>query len=615
MSKKGGRKERERAAFAAGQASSRGYQAMAAIGGQNGDWPLSLIGEDSEVWQNIYTLRGRMRDLFRTNPYYQKYRELLWANVFGEKGIMLRMKVKETEDRVVNAPEECAYRRDYNLRRKRVRHWLRSKRGDGYYRMIRTLVRQNMIQVGDPDVYANMLIERRWEEWKRAENCDTRGQREYGEFRQLRLISGARDGDIFIRHVRDPKVNKFGYAQQLINSEWCDHFYNGTLPNGNEVRMGIEYPRMSWGLGKPVAYYFIKRQPQDWQFSIPGAFNFTSGNLHERVPAEEIIHYARYSDADSTRPAPWGASTIPKARQLDQYELAEVIAAREQACKMGYLYSDLVPEGGYQGDPIDPRRTVVQDRVPGGTQGLPYGVKYQEVDPKHPNGNFENFRKGQLRSWCAGMPGADYNIIANDLEGINFSAGRLGRLDTNEMSKMIQRFDIDRAERPTFEAWLEMGLITGAVPLPLAKFAKLNKPCFQGRRWAGVDEVKEATAAALRISNKMSSRSRECAEDGDDFEEIAFELAEEEMLLESLGLSSELSVEGVKPAQPAGDIADDGTQAGGGDDSANPKNPKAATTDAEDEKSYQEDLSKHPTINRLNGASPLTKRVNGVAAS
>ena len=434
---------------------------------------------------------------------------------------------------------------------------------------------------------------------------------EYGELRQLRLISGARDGDIFIRHVRDPKVNKFGYAQQFINSEWCDHFYNGVLPNGNEVRMGIEYPKMSWGLGKPVAYYFIKRQPQDWQFSIPGAFNFTSGNLHERIPAEEIIHYARYSDADSTRPAPWGASTIPKARQLDQYELAEVIAAREQACKTGFLTSTLVPEGGQEFQPPNPQGVTLQDQVPGSTQGLPWGVDYKERNPTHPNGNFDTFRKGQLRSWCAGMPGADYNIIANDLEGINFSAGRLGRLDTNEMSKMIQRFDINRAERPTFEAWLEMSLITGAVPLPLAKFDKFNKPNFQGRRWAGVDEVKEATAAALRISNKMSSRSRECAEDGDDFEEIAFELAEEEMLLESLGLSSELSVEGVKPAQPAGDIADDGTPAAGGDDDADPKNPKAATADADDEKSYREDLSKHPSLKRLNGHDPTPKKTNG----
>ena len=178
MSKKGGKKERAAAAFNAGRPSvQRGYQAMAAVGGQNGDWPLSLIGEDSEVWQNIYTLRGRMRDLYRTNPYYQKYRELLWANVFGEKGITLRMKVKETEDRVINAPQEKAAIRDYNLRRKRVRHWLKSKRGLPVYRMFRTLARQNMIQVGDPDVYANMLIERRWHEWQRSEFCDVRGQR------------------------------------------------------------------------------------------------------------------------------------------------------------------------------------------------------------------------------------------------------------------------------------------------------------------------------------------------------------------------------------------------------------------------------------------------------
>ena len=541
-------------AFRGSKTSQRGYREVIAVGGQNDDWALDTVGEDSKIWQNIFYLRARMRDLFDTNPYFSKYRELIWANVFGEKGIMLRMKVKETEDRVVNSPDERAFIKGYEERRNRVAEWVASRDGREWIReqhglhLLREFgtngSRVAQIKVGAPDVYANEIIERRWDEWQRAENCDARGRRPYSILRQLRLLSCARDGDFFIRLIRDPKVNKFGFALQMINAEWVDYFYNATLPNGNVVRMGIEYQNNSWGIGKPVAYYFIKRQPQDWQFSIPGAFNFNQGNMHDRVPASEIIHYARYTDADSTRPAPWGSSTIFKARQLDQFELYEVIAARASACKTGWLYSDLVPEGGDGFQPPDPRGIRNLKTEAGGIYGLPWGVKYQESDPTHPNGNFEEFRKGQLRSWCAGMPAADYNTIANDLEGINFSAGRLGRLDTNEMSKLIQNWDIDMAERPIFEAWLEMALTTGAVPLPLAKFQKFNKPVFSGRRWAQVDEIKAVNAAALRVANHMSTLSKECAELGVDFEDNALERAEEMMLLESLGLKSSLTVEG-----------------------------------------------------------------------
>lgn len=556
---------------------------MAGRGSANQDWNPSLIGDDADLWQSAYMLTARMRDLFKTNPVYVKYRELLWANIFGENGIMCRMKIKETEDRVVNSPDEknalIAYERRWN----RVMEWAERKSGNPIerYRAYRLaeamqrskpediLERKATIQVGDPDVYANQYIERSWTRWQRAEFCDVRQRRNYHTMRLLRLINGVRDGDFFLRHIRDKNVNEFGYSLQMVSSEWCDRFYNDILPNGNVVVMGIEYEMNSWGLGKVVAFHFIKRQPRDWQFTtITSGFGLglqARSILRARVDALDIIHYARPVDAEGTRPAPWAVSTMTKMRQLDQYELAEVIAAREAACKTGFYYSDILPEGGMaQFDPPDPTTGISTEALaPGEQRGLKWGVKYQANDPKHPNGNFAQFRKGMGQSGTAGMPGGDYNTIFNDLENINFSAGRLGRLDTNEMSKLIQRFDIDVAETPIFEAWLEMALVNGAINLPAVKFDKYNKPTFQGRRWDQVDEIKAVNAAALRIANKLSSRNKECAQEGIDFEENALELAEEGMLLESLGLDSATTVEHEPAAQPAEDVADEEAPATG----------------------------------------------------
>lgn len=566
------------------------------------DWNPALIGDDADIWQSAYMLTSRMRDLFKTNPAYVKYRELLWANIFGENGIMLRMKIKETEDRIVYSADEAKALIIYEKRINRIREWAEKKLGTEIQRYRAFQLADNMersstdaiisgrakIQVGDPDVFANLLIERAFQRWQRAEFCDVRGRRNYNTLRQLRLINGVRDGDFFLRHIRDPKVNEFGYSLQMISSEWCDRFYRDTFNNGvnagNVAVMGIEYEMNQWGLGKPVAFYFIKRQPRDWQMtSVYSGFGLGSAArsiLRARVDAADIIHYARPVDSDGTRPAPWAVSTMVKGRQLDQYELAEVIAAREAACKTGFYYSDVLPEGGYaQYEQPDPTTGVsTEPLAPGETRPLKWGIKYQDRDPKHPNGNFSGFRKGMGQSISAGMPGGDYNTLFNDLENINFSAGRLGRLDTNEMSKLIQRFDIDVAERPVFEAWLEMALITGAVSLPLAKFDKFNKPLFQGRRWAQVDEVKAVNAAALRVANKFSSRSAECASGAGgealDFEENALELAEEEMLLESLGLESAMTVEHEPTAQPAEDVAAGGTgTATGGTTKPAPKQP------------------------------------------
>lgn len=543
----------------------RGYREVAGVGEQFSDWAFSLQGEDSDLWQNVWALTSRMRDLFRTNPIFTKIRETLWSNVFGEHGIMCRMKIKETEDRIVYAPDEAKHLRMWEDRVQRVMDWAGRitgnpaaqyrafKLADTYQRMSPDEIIRGKatIQIGQPDIFANELILNKWKEWQLPLYCDLRQARPYQILRQLRLISAIRDGDFFIRMIASPGVNKFGFTTQIINAEWCDHFYNTQLPNGNVVIMGIEHKMTPWGLGPKIAYYFIKRQPQDWQFSIPGAFNFTGGELHIRIDAREIIHYARPVDADSTRPAPWLVSTIPLARQGNEYAIAEVIAARENACKMGVLWSDVDPEGGQGSTTPDPQSGAAKlRRSPGALLALKYGVKYSEINPTHPNQNYPAFMKQMQRLLVAGVPSGDYNSIANDMESVNFASGKLGRLDSNEVSKTLQRWDIDCAERVIFENWLDMALITGAVPLPLAKFDKFNKPVFMGRRWKSADEVKDNSAAAMRIANNMSSWSRECADQSIEFNEEMFQKAEDLMTMSELGIDPTLTVQPPKAAPP-----------------------------------------------------------------
>lgn len=535
--------------------SHRAYKEVAAVGGVNSDWAVNALSEDSDVWQNQFLLRQRSRDLFRTDAVFCKYREELWANSFGANGITLRMDIKEEYDRPVKSMRERAFRRAYNRRKQRVHDYLSRKYGN---KLEFRAISDDIAQAGEKDVYSNYLIEEAWKEWQRREFCTMANRLSYQEVRFVRLLSAARDGDFFIRHVKNPKVNKFGYSLHLINSEWCDFYFNTALTNGNEVRMGIERDQY----GKNLMYYFIKRQPMDWQYAIPGAFNYAAAAAHQQIPADQIIHYARYVDGDSTRPAPWSAPVIPKSRHLDKYEEAEVVSARVAACKMGFLTSNLVPEGGFAGELPDPTQTATLEAEPGAFEGLPWGVGVEAVDFKHPNQNFPAFRKEMLRAWCAGMPGANYNIIANDLEGVNYSSGRLGMLDERELWKVIQNFDIDIAERPIFENWLEMSLMTGALPLSLTEYDRLNRPIFRGRRWAWVDPLKEVQASALQVANKFTSRTR-IIEDSDvdaDFEQILFELAEEEMLMEELGMDSSSVIGKTTPQKPNGEDVLDGDE-------------------------------------------------------
>lgn len=541
--------------------SKRGYREVLGVGNINADWPISMLSEDSEIWQNGWLLISRMRDLFRVNPHFIKWREHLWSQIFGPNGIMTRYKIKETEDRIVNTPDEkwllIQHERKINELREHAARMGRSPMVQ--YRCYTLadrlersepediLKRQAMVKVGAPDLYAIQRCEQNKKAWEDAKYSDLRGRFNYNTHRLIRMVSAVRDGDIFIRLLSNPtknkdgsfQLNKFGFSLQLINAEWCDRFYNTTLPNGNVVIMGIEYQMTDWGIGSPVAYYFIKRQPRDWQFSVPASFNFSTGALHQRIDARDVIHYARPVDADGTRPSPWAASVITTSRQLSQAMFAELVAWRESACKTGFYYSDVLPQGGFAQDveQPDPSKCPTEMAAPGSVTPLEWGIKFQERNPTHPNANVETFRKASLRDESAGMPGSSYSALASDYESINFSAGRLDKLGTNDVCEMLQSFDIDVAERLITERLLEMSLLTGAIPLPVTRFDKYNKAVFSGRRWPQVDEVKSEQASAMRITNNKSSWGIECALDGKDFDEVVQDKAENMMTLEQFGLS------------------------------------------------------------------------------
>jgi lambda family phage portal protein len=552
-----------------GKMQQRSYRDVLGLGGAYQDWIMSFVSEDADLKNNNALLRERSRSLFKEDCYFRKYKEELFANVFGEEGIRLRMKCKEEADRVVYAPDEKSFLEVEAARLEKLRAFVIRKAGLGQAVTATDFLfrarydRANAtVKAGALDLYACRVIEEAYKEWQRAEFCTMTGKLNYNQVRQLRLLSCARDGDFFLRMIEvDPSENKFGFSLQLINAEWCDFNLNvATLENGNSIRMGVELN----GWGKPVAYHFIKRTAWDWQFSTPGTAGQTSGH-HQRIEAREIIHYVRLEAADSTRGAPWSASVIPKSRQLDKFEEAEVIAARVAACKMGFLESTVVPEGGIE-NPPNPCEAPTNDLKPGGAQGLPFGVTFKEWNPNHPTQNFDTFRRGMLRSWCAGLPGADYNVIANDLENINFSAGRLGRLDTNEMWKVLQRLDIDIAERPIFERWLERAMAVKAIKLPLAKFKKYNCPHFSGRRWAGVDPIKETQAAVLAITNRLMSYSRWYDDQGWDLEEEWETMAQEEMLADELGIKL--------PGQLEAELAMATAEAANADDEEDEPKPK-----------------------------------------
>jgi lambda family phage portal protein len=217
------------------------------------------------------------------------------------------------------------------------------------------------------------------------------------------------------------------------------------------------------------------------------------------------------------RACSWMSSALIKMHHLNGYEEAEVIAARGAACKMGFFKT---PTGDdYNPDDHDEEESPVSEATPGTFEEMPAGWEFQEYDPKHPITGFGEFVQAELRSMAAGL-GVSYHTWSQNLAEANFGNLRAGLLDERDWWKLIQVIVIEGLHVPVWEAWLDMALLSGAVPLPYSKYDKFNAPVWHPRRWAWVDPLKYIKARQLEKAEGWTSDTDICAENGNDFPEI-----------------------------------------------------------------------------------------------
>lgn len=395
---------------------------------------------------------------------------------------------------------------------------------------------------GLQDTTANAIIQDAWTRWSRRGVCDVTGEMSWLAIQRTAVQTVARDGEILIRKVRGFD-NPFGFALQLFEADHLDDTLNYSLQNGNEIRMGVE--RDQWK--RPVAYWMFSQHPGDYLYQV-------SGQRYARIPAEDMIHLYVKERPSQTRGVPWMHASMTRMKNLNGYEEAEIIAARAAASKMGIIQSPTGDE--YPGDDDDGQGNVIQEIEPALVTQLPKGWEWKEFDPTHPAGNFGPFMKATLRSIASGLL-VSYTGLTGDLEGVSYSAGRIGVLEERDMWRVFQQWLIEDLITDVFETWLALALLTQAVPLPPVKYGKFNAPRFRARGWTWVDPAKEISANRDAITAGLASRTDILAEQGMDFEETLDELAAEAALAKEKGVNIDPAA--VTAAAPApGDDGDTG---------------------------------------------------------
>lgn len=454
-----------------------GYQA-AAINRLTNNWASQSLSIDSIAQTQLNTLRARCRVLADQNDYAVKFLRMVKNNVVGPEGIGLKNKA---EDPPRNGAENPT-----------------------------------------PDKYANRVIETAWWNFGKRGRCTTDRSMTLCDVENLCAETIARDGEILIRKIRGFN-NRDRFALQIIEADYLDTEKNEKLSGGNEIRMGVELNQ--WR--EPVAYWLRASNPNDTQ-GIGGV-----DMRWERVPARDIIHGFIRIRPEQTRGIPWMAAAAYRLNMLGKYEEAEVTAARAAASKMAFLTKTGANQE-YTGEQ-DSVGNKMMDAEPGAIEELPYGMDVKVLDWNHPNSSYQVFMKTCLRGAAAGL-GVSYNMLANDMESVNFASGKLGLEEERDYWKVLQRWFIDSVVNEIFADWLEVQLMTQNIPLPFSKLEKFNAPDWRPRRWSYINPQQEVTSKVEQVKAGFTSISRVLAEQGLDRDEVFAEIAEDSAAAESLGI-------------------------------------------------------------------------------
>lgn len=362
-----------------------------------------------------------------------------------------------------------------------------------------------------------------WADW--VPEADADGLLDLYGLQALAARAIIESGEVFFRFR--PRWLKDGLSVplqlQILEADHLDESYNVIAPNGNEVRMGIEFD----ALGRRTAYWFYRQHPGETFITFLNQFE------RVRVPASEVMHVFKPLRPGMQRGKPWLAATIVTMHELNQFNDAELVRKKTAAMFGGFVTqppeedADMPNILGTRTAPDEDGADVI-DFQPGTFPTLPAGFDVKFSSPADVGGNYEQFVKHQERRAARGMAGLTYEKFTGDLTGVNYSSIRAGNLEFQRQCKQfIYNVLVFQMCRPIARYWTNQAFLSNSIKLPgyLSTPNKYWRIKWTIDGWPWVDPEKDLNASKGLIRNGLSSRAQEVAERGLDVETLESEIA------------------------------------------------------------------------------------------
>lgn len=386
-----------------------------------------------------------------------------------------------------------------------------------------TLNMQITNEDGTPNEKLNDQIEWAWYQFTKKGNIEVSQQ--YGDIsldaQILKTILV--DGECFIQIIRDSNT-PFGIKFKLIDTLSVDCNYIQIMTETqNGIFNGVEVDHNY----KPVRYWLRE--------GYNG--NYESGKLYA-VEAEDIIHLYRPQFINQVRGFSPVVASFESLKQLDDFAVAELIAAKIQSCQgVFYQRNGQAPTGDFLGQEDNDDGAFLQQLSPGMASVVPAGYNVKTLTPNHPNSQYGQFVKAIGKRVASSM-GTNYNTLFGDLQSVNYSSLRQAYIAEQAFYKEWQKFLIENWKNIQFELFLKNYIINKASSLlkPSQFKQYLRSYSFIGKTDPSYDISKEILAIQRQIKLGLVSPLMIIEQSGRDPQEVAKSWVKWNQLCESNGL-------------------------------------------------------------------------------
>jgi lambda family phage portal protein len=228
-----------------------------------------------------------------------------------------------------------------------------------------------------------------------SDTADADGQLDFYGLQTLICREMVEAGEVLVRRRlrRSSDSLPVPLQVQVLEADFLDATKSGTVGSGRLVQ-GIEFDPV----GKRRAYWLHAEHPGD-------AYGALQNGLQSRpVPASEIAHVYE-KQRTQARGVPWGAPVIRSLRDLDDYEVAELVRKKTEACVTAIVFGDDEAQQGIAPSVVDADGNRVEQFEPG-LIAYARGGKDIRFNQPSATGGYGEYKRASLHTISAGVPGA-----------------------------------------------------------------------------------------------------------------------------------------------------------------------------------------------------------------